>query len=334
MKISRFVQALNAEIGVREREQAAILAEFQADPYKALRAGNGDRMIAVIGRLREAQHFLVDAKRYERDCLRSAGLDAYLQRRLQVAKEIAARQPISGKLHVGQILDDATTSFFQDLVDRFAGIHALEDLQGEVITRILGLKKDSDQVLFFFSHGVLRMANLDHFGSGDLLEIEGEEADFTGRPLLQIEVAHKAADKPDNSGDTEAEWTFYKLKSDLGYLDLRWYGNTGQTGMYSAQVDLTWYSAATAELMLRIQRPGAQREALGQALSPFLDLGVSIQYLPTANKDMQITFPASLCGQVYHALSPWTTSESSDAPHVDWNAVLVEGPRISLKGSP
>jgi hypothetical protein len=330
MKISRFVQALSAEIGVREREQAACLAEFQADPYKMLRADNGDRMIAVIGRLREAQHLLVDAKRCEQEGLRSAGLDAYLQRRLRVAKEIAARQPISGKLHVGQILDDATTSFFQDLVDRFAGIQALEDLQGEVITRILGLKKDSDQVLFFFPHGVLRMANLDHFGSGELLEIEGDEADFTGRPLLQIEVAHKAADKPNNSGNTEYEWTFYKLKSDLGYLDLRWYGDTGQTGMYSAQVDLTWYPVATARLTLRIARPGCQREALSEALSPFLDLGVSIETLRTANKDMQVTLPAALCGQVHHALSRWTTTASSDDPHVNWNAVLVEGPRMYL----
>jgi len=75
--------------------------------------------------------------------------------------------------------------------------------------------------------------------SVDIESIVGDLSDLVGSPILKSEEV--------DSGDTPARdpsdaeygsftWTFYKLATIKGYVDIRWYGSSN--GYYSESVDL------------------------------------------------------------------------------------------------
>lgn len=112
-------------------------------------------------------------------------------------------------------------------------INEFSQLKGQILVGVSGLKPGSDSVVFELSDG--RRFKLFH--SQDCCEhvaiadVNGDETDLIGSPLwLCEESAH--GDAP---GSDSATWTFYRMATSKGYVDIRWVGESN--GYYSESVE-------------------------------------------------------------------------------------------------
>lgn len=71
-------------------------------------------------------------------------------------------------------------------------------------------------------------------------DITGDLADLIGAPILMAEEVTHGDSNPDGVTPPEYQdswtWTFYKLATRKGYVDIRWYGESN--GYYSESVDI------------------------------------------------------------------------------------------------
>lgn len=119
----------------------------------------------------------------------------------------------------------------------------IEDLIGKTLVKIEGLENGNDKVLFFTSDGlVFKMFHeqdcCEYVGIDDVC---GDVSDLIGLPIL-IAEENSSTDNPSNipedfieGQDDSFTWTFYKLATRKGYVDIRWYGESN--GYYSESVD-------------------------------------------------------------------------------------------------
>jgi hypothetical protein len=114
-------------------------------------------------------------------------------------------------------------------------------LIGKTLVAVDGAEKESDEIRFTTSEG--EVFRLYHWQSCcENVEVEsvtGDVQDLIGTPILLAEEATSEEDppdapKPEYPSDSQT-WTFYKLATAKGYVDIRWYGESN--GYYSESVD-------------------------------------------------------------------------------------------------
>ena len=128
-----------------------------------------------------------------------------------------------------------------------------EKLRGKVLTKIEGMEPRSEEIIFTAEDGSVYMMchEQDCCENVDVEDVCGDVDDLIGSEiLLAEEVVHDnewpdGVEKPYNSWEPDSfTWTFYKLATRKGYVDIRWFGES--TGYYSESVDFIQIAPATA----------------------------------------------------------------------------------------
>jgi hypothetical protein len=109
-------------------------------------------------------------------------------------------------------------------------------LQGKILTAIVGHKGD-DEITFTCADGT-KYKLLHYQDCCESVEVEsviGDYANLLNTPILLAEEA-SSTDCPAGSTASESDtWTFYKLRTIKGSVDIRWHGSSN--GYYSERVD-------------------------------------------------------------------------------------------------
>lgn len=127
----------------------------------------------------------------------------------------------------------------------YIGYHEREaakfsDLLGAVIVSIEGLSDGSDFVTFKTEDGreFVMQHTQDCCESVSVESVVGDVQDLIGSPILLAEEASSGETPEGFTHEYEPEsqtWTFYKLATIKGYVDIRWFGSSN--GYYSESVD-------------------------------------------------------------------------------------------------
>lgn len=110
-----------------------------------------------------------------------------------------------------------------------------EELLGKTIVEITGMIPGNDRVEFKCSDGsqYALMHHQDCCESVRIEDIEGDHADLLN---TTITMASESSNKDNPPQHTESHtWTFYKLATVNGFVDIRWLGESN--GYYSESVD-------------------------------------------------------------------------------------------------
>ena len=104
-------------------------------------------------------------------------------------------------------------------------------LKGKTIVEIDGMNLDSVSVVFRTDENeIFRMLHHeDCCETVEIIDIVGSEEDLLNTPILLAEEVYDSEDKEESYG-----WTFYKLATIKGYVDIRWLGY--HNGYYSVGI--------------------------------------------------------------------------------------------------
>jgi hypothetical protein len=114
-----------------------------------------------------------------------------------------------------------------------------KELKGQIIKSIVGLEKDSAEVIFETDAGRYIMYHSEDCCEDVSIEdVIGDVDDLIGSQIL---LAEKIESNKNPDGiekefqDDSFTWTFYKLSTIKGSVTIRWYGESN--GYYSESVD-------------------------------------------------------------------------------------------------
>jgi hypothetical protein len=113
-----------------------------------------------------------------------------------------------------------------------------EELKGKIITKIEGLNAGNDSVIFTTNDGTFGMYHSQNCcESVTIDDVNGNINDLIGSPILIAEENTSDKNPPGITVEYQNSftWTFYKLATKKGYVDIRWYGSSN--GYYSESVD-------------------------------------------------------------------------------------------------
>jgi hypothetical protein len=113
------------------------------------------------------------------------------------------------------------------------------------------VNEDQDEIRFVTNEGhtYLMYHSQSCCESVGIESITGDLTDLIGSPILKAEEATsdtrpESVPAPEWEPDSET-WTFYKLATIKGYVDIRWHG--ASNGYYSESVDFAQMPAAESE---------------------------------------------------------------------------------------
>ena len=123
-----------------------------------------------------------------------------------------------------------------------------EELKGKTLTKIEGMEVGNDVVRFYCTDGTIY--EMYHSQNCcECVEIEdvcGDVEDLIGSEILVAEEIIHEGENPEGVKVPEYQdsftWTFYKLATRKGFVDLRWYGESN--GYYSESVDFRYIKNA------------------------------------------------------------------------------------------
>ena len=110
------------------------------------------------------------------------------------------------------------------------------DLLGKTLTKIEGANKDSYYIRFYCDDGT--SYQMQHYQdcceSVQVDDIVGDIFDLLDSPItFAEESSNSETPQPETSSDSFT-WTFYKLATIKGYVDIKWFGSSN--GYYSESV--------------------------------------------------------------------------------------------------
>ena len=109
----------------------------------------------------------------------------------------------------------------------------ISELKGKTITKIVK-SDDNDQLQFHVGGDVYYMFHdQDCCETVSIEEIIGDLDDLIGSPILEAECATNDAPAKDDWDDL-CLWTFYKIGTIKGHVNIRWYGSSN--GYYGVEV--------------------------------------------------------------------------------------------------
>lgn len=110
----------------------------------------------------------------------------------------------------------------------------ISDLQGKTLSKIT--KQDNEIVFACTDGSVYKMFHRqDCCENVDIDDIVGDLNDLIGYPITMAEEVSGDGEPPQNEYDESYTWTFYKLATLKGYVNIKWYGSSN--GYYSESVD-------------------------------------------------------------------------------------------------
>lgn len=114
-------------------------------------------------------------------------------------------------------------------------LEKFEDLKGQTLSDVKQVR--DEELIFTLTNG--ERYKLYH--SQDCCEsvyiesVVGDLNDLVGVPILMADEASNDDGEKLGEYDDSRTWTFYKLATIKGYVDIRWYGTSN--GYYSERVD-------------------------------------------------------------------------------------------------
>ena len=115
----------------------------------------------------------------------------------------------------------------------------ISELRGKIITEIVGLQADGDDVVIFTCDDGSQYQmwhDQDCCESVGITDVEGDVDDLIGHPIVVAEQVD-SDDFPAPEGEyvDSYTWTFYRLATQKGFVVVRWLGESN--GCYSESVD-------------------------------------------------------------------------------------------------
>jgi hypothetical protein len=111
-----------------------------------------------------------------------------------------------------------------------------EELLGKILTKI-EVSPDKDEMFFYTNEGnTYRMFHCqDCCECVEIDDIVGDLNDLIGYPLEMAEESTNS-ENPKSDWEESFTWTFYKLATVKGYVNIKWYGSSN--GYYSESVEI------------------------------------------------------------------------------------------------
>lgn len=122
----------------------------------------------------------------------------------------------------------------------------INELEGKTFNEVV----TGNEYIIFVNNddAYLMFHSLDYGEDVEIDDICGDINDLVGTPILKAEETSNK-ENPKSKEDDSYTWTFYKLATAKGYVDIKWYGTSN--GWYSEGVDIYHFPLKNGELTYR-----------------------------------------------------------------------------------